>query len=91
MIYKELTQSDFTAEFHRMGRGDNFTYEALCSMYNYLEELGEDFELDVIGLCCDFDEYTPEEFKEQEHLDEDSIAFEVRNYKNELISYVVHA
>lgn len=44
-------------------RPDNFSYEGLEVLFDYLEEcendLGEEYELDVIALCCDFSEDTP--------------------------------
>ena len=52
----------FVDAFRRMGHEDQFSREALEALFNYLEEYeqdtGEDLELDVIGLCCDFTEYT---------------------------------
>jgi hypothetical protein len=59
MIYKEITQSDFTAEFHRCGRGDQFSHVALLALYDYLLEMSDadnPYELDVIALCCEFGE-----------------------------------
>lgn len=61
---------DFIRAFEDYGRGDQFSREALFALFGYLEELeedtGEDMELDVIGLCCDFTEYDSlEEFQEQ--------------------------
>ena len=42
-------------------RKNNFSYEGLNALYNYLidyeEDTGEETELDVIGLCCDYTEY----------------------------------
>jgi hypothetical protein len=42
-------------------RPDNFSYEGLSTLFDYLEsheeELGEEIELDVIALCCDYSEY----------------------------------
>lgn len=47
--------------FRECGREDYFSYEGFKALYDYLEELsectGEDFEIDVIALCCDFTEY----------------------------------
>lgn len=44
-------------------RPDNFTSEGLSVLWDYLEECeqdcGEEYELDVIALCCDFAEDTP--------------------------------
>lgn len=52
---------DFRQAFKDMGRNDSFTYEGLGALFEYFEELeedtGEEMELDVIGICCDFSEY----------------------------------
>jgi hypothetical protein len=46
-------------------RPDNFSYDGLKVLFEYLEEyemdIGEELELDVIGLCCDFSESTFED------------------------------
>jgi len=47
--------SDFCDYFNKI-RPDNFSYKGLRILFDYLEETDEDFELDVIGLCCDFSE-----------------------------------
>jgi len=46
---------DFRREFAQC-RPDNFSYDALELIYNYLEELDENMELDVIAICCDLSE-----------------------------------
>lgn len=49
---------DFRDAFTRMDRADAFSYEGLEILFNGLEEFeedtGEEMELDVIALCCDF-------------------------------------
>jgi len=55
MIYQTLTKSQFHDAFHHMGRKDNFSYNGLNALYDYLDEQ-EEYELDVIGLCCEFTE-----------------------------------
>jgi len=47
--------SDFCDYFNKI-RPDNFSYKGLRILFDYLEETDEDFELDVIELCCDFSE-----------------------------------
>ena len=51
---------DFRNAFYKMGRKDNFSYDGLEILFDYLEELematGEEMELDVISLCGDFAE-----------------------------------
>ena len=56
-MYQEITQYDFTAEFHRAGRGKQFSHAALLALYDYLEEINPDTELDVVSICCEFSEY----------------------------------
>jgi hypothetical protein len=54
---------DFRREFEQC-RPDNFSYEGLSLLFDYIEDLerdsGEEYELDVIGLCCEWNEDTPE-------------------------------
>ena len=42
-------------------RENNFTYEGKRALFDYLEEYeegtGDEVELDVIGLCCEYTEY----------------------------------
>jgi hypothetical protein len=51
---------DFRDAFHKMGRGEQFTYEGLEVIFDYLEACDEEMELDVIAICCDYSEDTPE-------------------------------
>jgi predicted ArsR family transcriptional regulator len=43
-----------------MNRTDQFSYDGLKTIFDYLEELEQssdtEFEFDVIGICCDFAE-----------------------------------
>ena len=73
-----INKSDFTSAFHRAGRGKQFSYEGLIALYDYLEQYedntGEQIELDVIALCCDFTEYEDlEEFQGDYGEDYESI------------------
>ena len=49
----------FRDAFHSI-RPDNFSYEGLATLWDYLDEYeqstGEEMELDVIAICCDFSE-----------------------------------
>ena len=51
---------DFEREFKRFER-NNFSWDGLKALFGYLEEYeedtGEEVELDVIALCCDYMEY----------------------------------
>ena len=53
-----VSQSEFIDAFRRCDRYDQFGYDALVSLFDYLEQkeedCGEEMELDVIALCCDY-------------------------------------
>ena len=53
-----VNETDFLDAFRNYGRDDQFSRAGLIALFDYLEEYaGEEQELDVIGLCCDFSEY----------------------------------
>lgn len=55
---QECNKSDFVDAFRRI-RPDEFSYDALSALYDYLEEVYVDdheYILDVIALCCEFHE-----------------------------------
>ena len=58
---RNVSEHEFCDAFRDMGRGDNFSYAGLKALYDYLlqyeEDAGEEIELDVIALCCDYSEY----------------------------------
>ena len=56
-----INKSQFRDEFHRAGRGTHFSYEALGLLFDYFEECDPDMELDVIAICCEYCEMTPEQ------------------------------
>lgn len=63
-MYQTITKSGFCNEFVLCGRAEKFSYEARKALFDYFEELedetGEKIELDVIAICCDFSEESPE-------------------------------
>lgn len=52
--------SDFREAFRRHDRESSYTRQGLELLFYYFEELesdlGEEIELDVIAICCDYDE-----------------------------------
>lgn len=70
-MIQTVNLDQFRQAFHNMGRGNQFSYEALELIYDYLEECDPDFELDVIAICCDFSEGDFQEVANE--LDEDLI------------------
>ncbi len=70
-----VTESDFKQAFRNYDRQDNFTWAGISALFDYLEEYeqdtGEEMELDVIALCCDFTEYADlEEFHDTHDAEE---------------------
>jgi hypothetical protein len=61
----DISINDFQRAFIDFGRGNQFSNEGLDGLYEYLEEAfddtGEEYELDVIALCCEFSEYNSKE------------------------------
>ena len=52
-----VTQNGFIKAFHDANRGKQFSYNGLCALYDYFEEIDENMELDVIAICCEYIEY----------------------------------
>ena len=84
--------SQFREAFRLAGRGDQFSYEGVEVLFDYLDNLSEDtgepIELDVIALCCDYYESSIQELidnynidlSEVDEDDPDSIIEVVREY-----------
>ena len=51
-----VSRYDFERAFVDAGRKDQFSYEGLSVLFDYLEDYedstGEELELDVIAFCC---------------------------------------
>ena len=80
---------EFTDAFKAISP-DNFTYSGLKALYEYLEEYeestGEEIELDVIALCCDYSEYESLQEAYEEYNDDDeegSTGEEMQDYFEE--------
>ena len=63
----------FHEAFRLAGRSDQFSYEGLEVLFDYLEELsestGESIELDVVALCCEYYESSIEELIDNYNID----------------------
>ena len=55
-----VSNHDFVEAFRAYDRLDNFSFEALDLLFSYFEEYeestGEEIELDVVAICCDYNE-----------------------------------
>jgi hypothetical protein len=84
-----VSRYDFERAFVDADRKDNFSYEALGLLFDYFEdyeeETGQEIELDVIAICCEYSEDTLEDIANNYRIDlvdvdeEDQADF-VRNY-----------
>ena len=57
-----VNQSDFVSAFKSNSeRKDQFSYGALCALFEHYDEIeqhtGDEIELDVVAICCDWTEY----------------------------------
>lgn len=56
-----INNQTFLEAFKNMGRGDQFSRAGLEALYDHIEECeedtGQEMELDVIALCCDYLEH----------------------------------
>ena len=65
--------SAFVDAFHAYNRYDQFGYDALQVLFEYLEQYeedcGQELELDVIALCCEYSVDSVEDIAEQYGVD----------------------
>ena len=73
MIYTEVTQYSFIDAFKRSSRKDQFSYDALKAIFDYLEDYsqdsGENVELDIVAICCDWSEMSWQDVVQSYGLD----------------------
>lgn len=87
-----VNETMFRDAFRDADRKENFSCEGLGLLFEYLEEMeadtGEEIELDVIALCCDYSEDSAEDIAvnygiDVRGLDEDEVTDAVRAYLEE--------
>ena len=66
--------NDFVDAFRCKGRLNHFSEDGLYALYNYLEDVDANMHLDVIGLCCDYDELSSEELAGMIHTHVEIVA-----------------
>ena len=55
-MVQTINCSQFRDAFRSAGRANQFSYEGLTALFDFLEEVNPDFDLDVVALCCDYAE-----------------------------------
>lgn len=82
-----VTFYDFVDAFRHAGRQGTFSYDGLRALFAYLEEvesdIGEEFELDPIALCCDYAEADADSIAEQYGIDAEDKIEAVQDYLEE--------
>jgi hypothetical protein len=72
-MYQRVSFGDFFDAFRAHGREGQFSHKALKALFNHLEEVEEDtgtpIELDVVALCCEYQEATTDEIIAEYNLD----------------------
>jgi hypothetical protein len=87
-----VSKYDFERAFIDANRKDQFSYGGLAVLFDYFEsyeeETGQEIELDVIAICCDYTEDNPDDIISNysidvEGLDDDEKIEAVRDYLND--------
>jgi hypothetical protein len=70
---KTVNYYDFVRAFQDAGRGDQFSLTALGALFDYMEQYeqdcGEEMELDVVAICCYWNEATWQEIADDYNVD----------------------
>ena len=71
-----MKQTVYLEDFRRAfqsTRPNNFSHQGLIALYDYFQNLendiGEELDLDVIAICCDYSEYKNFQELKKEYLD----------------------
>ena len=89
--------NDFRDAFRAYNRLDNFSRQGLEVLFDYLEQweadAGEELELDVIAICCDFSEDSTDNIAKDYRIDVEGMDDEekeeaVREYLSDQGAYV---
>lgn len=96
-----VSASDFVDAFRAHNRQEQFSYDGLRALFEYLEELesdtGTEMELDVVALCCDFSEYSSAKEAAEEYgweadadADEEENEEAARDWLRERTQFISH-
>ena len=94
---QSITFSQFVDAFRAYDRYDSFGYDGLRVIFDYLEsyeqDTGEEIELDVIAICCDYYMMTIEDIVKGYEIDLSDVDAQdveeyVLNYLNETTQIV---
>lgn len=90
---QSISLDAFRDAFTRAGRSTQFSYDGLRVLFDHLEaledDMGQEIELDVIALCCDYSEDDAETVANDYGIeiddcpDDDAVRHVVMNYLEE--------
>lgn len=82
-----VSRYDFERAFVDADRKENFSYEGLGLLFAYFEDLeestGEEIELDVIAICCEYSEDTVSEIARNYSIDLNGADPEDEDYEDQ--------
>ena len=95
----DVSFSDFCDAFVNMNRDNNFSHDGKRALYDYIiqyeEDCDKETELDVIAICCEYDEYEDlaefwgnydkEEYPDLETLRDHTTVIEIENSESFII------
>lgn len=97
-MYREVSFFDFQDAFNKSDRKDNFSYDGLKALFEYLEEYEREcqdrIELDIIAICCDYTEYANFEelqkdytVESMEELEEQTVVIHINDTRFIILNY----
>jgi len=98
MAIKQTTNFSQFCDSFSESRKNQFTYEGKRALFEYLEQYsddtGEDVELDIIALCCEYTEYENMEelqknytsIKNMEDLEDHTVVIKIENSESFIIA-----
>ena len=84
---QSINLSQFVDAFHAYGRYDSFGYDGLRIIFDYLEsyeqDTGEEIELDVIAICCDYNMMSLDDVAREYRIDLSHLDAEDDDYREQ--------
>lgn len=88
-LVKTFDKYDLQKEFAKMDR-DYFSLSGYDALINLFDETGVNTELDVIAICCEFTESTPDDIRENySNLDKIADADDISDLMDALNYYTI--
>ena len=89
---KTVSFGDFVQAFKDMGRENQFSIDALNILFEYIEQIesdtGEECEMDIVGICCEYAEATWQEIANDYLLHDKSLDVESQDHKGKVLDYL---